>query len=370
MSSLPSTRTRRTRRKRTAPRRLTCELEEFPSKLRLVCSACSRSGSYQVGAVLILPEYFEKQAKEGGSANAGTGTNADGNGGADAFDEHVGFTRYFRCKHCNAGGPWRLAPLERWRLLFSLMLTPSEDMGTRGVHVCEPRTFDGQVALTPMRAEEIVREHLSREPENPFLWTRLGNLYKSGGRLDLARPAYERAVELDLAHVEAHAMLADALEKRRATRMSLRHWKAVLQHARHATQVPRKLRLELVSAALDGTLALTRDPNEMFQILCNPGQKRPSDEPEVIHLTTIDLSDEDDWDAVCRAFLGEPFRRPHPDVRRTSTKPPPWMSVAAPRFVSDDPMPDMESMAVRMTPRNAPCPCGSGRKFKKCCGRE
>lgn len=22
---------------------------------------------------------------------------------------------------------------------------------------------------------------------------------------------------------------------------------------------------------------------------------------------------------------------------------------------------------VRKTPRNAPCPCGSGRKFKKCC---
>lgn len=24
---------------------------------------------------------------------------------------------------------------------------------------------------------------------------------------------------------------------------------------------------------------------------------------------------------------------------------------------------------VRQTERNAPCPCGSGKKFKKCCGR-
>jgi sulfatase maturation enzyme AslB (radical SAM superfamily) len=25
---------------------------------------------------------------------------------------------------------------------------------------------------------------------------------------------------------------------------------------------------------------------------------------------------------------------------------------------------------LEFTPRNAPCPCGSGKKFKRCCGRE
>ena len=28
-----------------------------------------------------------------------------------------------------------------------------------------------------------------------------------------------------------------------------------------------------------------------------------------------------------------------------------------------------ERLRVAKTPRNAPCPCQSGRKFKRCCGR-
>lgn len=30
---------------------------------------------------------------------------------------------------------------------------------------------------------------------------------------------------------------------------------------------------------------------------------------------------------------------------------------------------ELESTHPQQTPRNAPCPCGSGQKFKRCCGR-
>jgi uncharacterized protein YecA (UPF0149 family) len=37
----------------------------------------------------------------------------------------------------------------------------------------------------------------------------------------------------------------------------------------------------------------------------------------------------------------------------------------------DPPLPDApveQAKAARTTGRNDPCPCGSGKKFKKCCG--
>ena len=34
------------------------------------------------------------------------------------------------------------------------------------------------------------------------------------------------------------------------------------------------------------------------------------------------------------------------------------------------PIPIEEISADRKVPRNSPCPCGSGKKYKKCCGRE
>ncbi len=43
--------------------------------------------------------------------------------------------------------------------------------------------------------------------------------------------------------------------------------------------------------------------------------------------------------------------------------------------VSDDdaPIPDApveQAKAERVTGRNDPCPCGSGKKYKKCCGKD
>ena len=43
----------------------------------------------------------------------------------------------------------------------------------------------------------------------------------------------------------------------------------------------------------------------------------------------------------------------------------------AQRFLADDPLGNMPDF-LRMMPkigRNDPCPCGSGKKFKQCCGK-
>jgi uncharacterized protein YecA (UPF0149 family) len=33
-------------------------------------------------------------------------------------------------------------------------------------------------------------------------------------------------------------------------------------------------------------------------------------------------------------------------------------------------LPSIKPAAPKTTPRNAPCPCGSGNKYKRCCGKD
>jgi len=373
------------------PRKCTGELSDFGLPLSLICGACGRRGRYEVGAVIILPEYFEKRRAAAESmplfaedaesmptdaADDESMARDDADGESmpppDALDQHVGFTRYFRCKRCDAGGPWRLPGFTRMQVLMSAAADAMLGRDSGGVHIARPITFDGQLALLPTQAEAIIREHLSREPDSSHLWTRLGNVYKAGRRPDLARPAYEKALELDPANIDAHMMLAQALEERHATRLALKHWLAVLKHARNATGTPREERLSMVSAALDGALTLARDPNKAFKSLLehdDKGDAAASDEPLVLHVQELDLGDPDDWNAICCTFLGEPLapahRRPRRRLRSPQTarfEPPPvepaaWRDDDAPATVFDD-----------HPPRNAPCPCGSGKKYKKCCG--
>ena len=49
--------------------------------------------------------------------------------------------------------------------------------------------------------------------------------------------------------------------------------------------------------------------------------------------------------------------------RNTKSKP-----TSTPRPKNESQPPPAEPHAPAQTPRNAPCPCGSGVKFKRCCG--
>mgnify|MGYP005852298929 CR=1 FL=1 len=58
-------------------------------------------------------------------------------------------------------------------------------------------------------------------------------------------------------------------------------------------------------------------------------------------------------------------------AKRTQTAPLPATAISAPaESTPEDPAPaEPASSAQPETPRNAPCPCGSGEKFKRCCGK-
>jgi hypothetical protein len=283
-------------------------------------------------------------------------------GSDEPVDAYVGFTGYFRCRRCDAGGPWELTDTTRARLLALLCLHAMGD-DDLPILIGEARTFDGRSFRYPTESEVHLKELIAAEPERAFLWIRLGNVYKHGGRNDLAEGAFRRAVELAPEDAEARACLADVLANGGRRKQAIPHWKAALEHARAATHLRRDLRLAIVSEALGGLLDELKNPNEAFEALAARSrtalEERPTDEPLVLELRNWDLSDPHDWEQVCAMFLGEmprPMRRMGPPLR------------VHPQRGGNDlpraPLPDGGSA------RNAPCPCGSGRKYKKCCGRE
>jgi hypothetical protein len=84
------------------------------------------------------------------------------------------------------------------------------------------------------------------------------------------------------------------------------------------------------------------------------------------------------YDRAYRGWCAYVIQRQRQAVRSVSQPPPPQDSIAAlppeilkryrhllpPNMIlPDEPNPPAQ------TPRNAPCPCGSGAKYKRCCGR-
>lgn len=313
-------------------------------RLKLRCGVCGRTGRYDVGRVFISPE--AQLSREDGNA-----------------DESIAFTRYFRCRACDAGGPWHLGFDGLTRLIVALMRMQhgSEDTG---VYLGELRTFDNHRFRYATEAEAHLQELISREPDRAFLWTRLGNVYRHGDREDLAEETYRRALDLDPGDFEANSSIAEIMDETDRAEEATEHWKAVLLNARSATEVPREVRLDAVSSALEALLCAAEDPNDVFGLLpmvdAATRANRPPGEPVILDLHTFDLSDPDDWEDVCVLFLGEkgfrPRRRHHSETLRDTSH-------------HSDVCSTTISRAEPAVGRNAQCPCGSGLKYKKCCGR-
>ena len=312
--------------------------------LPLICGACGASGRYDVGTVTLDPMVAKSPDR-------------------DAIEKAVGFTGYFRCRKCDAGGPWEL-PHETVAYVMAMAIAACsgrEDVpllfGCNG-------TFDGQTFRYATDSEAHLQTLIDREPERAFLWVRLGNLYSHSGQNKRARTAYERAIELDPQDIEAHAMLAQLLINAGRPLDAVPHWHAVLKHAREAQQVNQKLRRNLVRRAIECLLEAHAESNGQIDLLptMDPGElaKRRKDEPLVLELRQVDLGSEQGINDLCDMFVERPHRSGPGVLRRLKKR---VLSV------SDDRPAAPKRREVLPVGRNDRCPCGSGQKYKKCCGR-
>ena len=245
--------------------------------LPLVCGACGALGRYNVGTVTLDPRIAKSPDR-------------------DAIDKATGFTGYFRCRKCGAGGPWEL-PHETVAYVTVMMVAVLSKIEDAPLVFGCSATFDGQVFRYATECEAHLKKLIDREPERAFLWVRLGTLYSHARLNELARPAYERAIELDPEDIEAHSMLGQLLVQTGRPLEAVPHWHAVLEHAREARQVNKELRRNLVRGAIESLLEAHAQSNGQIDLLplMDPAEleKRKKDEPLLVELREFDLGSAD-----------------------------------------------------------------------------
>ncbi len=312
--------------------------------LPLVCGACGACGSYNVGTVTLDPTVAKSPDQS-------------------AMVEAVGFTGYFRCRECDAGGPWEFPP-ETVMYLTALTVAALAEIEDVPLILGCTATFDKQTFRYTTDGEAHLKGLIDREPERAFLWVRLGNLYSHAGQNERSETAYERAIELDPEDIEAHAMFGQLLVEVGRPLEAVPHWHAVLKHARDARQVNKELRRNLVRGAIECLLEARAESNGQIDLLpkMDPDEmeKGREDEPVVLELREFDLGSEEGINDLCDMFVEPPRRRGRGLFRRRRKQVPDasdgWRATPMRR----------EALTVG---RNDRCPCGSGHKYKKCCGR-
>ncbi|WP_332651502.1 tetratricopeptide repeat protein [Lysinibacillus sp. 54212] len=170
------------------------ETPQPKNEMMMKCGKCGHSGKYDIGIVAIsVSVNGKKQSQQ--------------------------LTGYFRCKHCNAGGPWKDSP-ELLMFTMSALMAPQRNLP---VHFGEIQLSDGYEPPYATDGEEHYLKLIAATPMNGLLWNKLGNLYLTGSRPELAMAAFEKSIEVDPNQVESHLSIANLL-------MQLRNYKQAIHH--------------------------------------------------------------------------------------------------------------------------------------------
>ena len=196
-------------------------------RMRLKCGKCGYAANYQLKQIFISPK------------------NAD----SEHFEDSVSFGDYFRCKKCSSGWPWELTGQAHLALSVLLLgsLAGGED---ERLTLAVPQLFDGTPVRSAAQAEEHLLGIIEREPENAFVWNRLGNIYSQAGLVRKASEAFARALEINPKDLESHFGLGHLSYEKGRCEEAAEHLHQVVTLAWKNQEVPEKKLRELVLETL------------------------------------------------------------------------------------------------------------------------
>jgi tetratricopeptide (TPR) repeat protein len=289
--------------------------------MRLKCATCGRVGRYTVGRVYVDPDIQDH------SDNAG---------------EYLAFTAYFRCRGCKSAGPWELTA-DGVLALSAYMLSNMADARDERLTFAKCDLFDGSPFRSAAQAEEYLLGILEGDSRNSLVWNRLGNIYSQAGLVTKAAQAYKSALQISPDDLESRYSLAGILFDKGQYKQAAEQTRMIISAARENQDVPEEVLRNIIRHAI--VLSAEIADRTDGEILAIPPLK-PNDLPDAeesrVYLTRYDLSDESDWEVLIDDVLGK--KRKH-----------------------DAPLKPLLTQAAKVG-RNSPCPCGSGKKYKKCCG--
>jgi tetratricopeptide (TPR) repeat protein len=317
-------------------------------KLPLKCNDCGRVSTYEVGHVVAHPQ--PEQCR------------------AEGWDG-VLLGRVIVCKRCRAEDDYQLTGEANMTLSAQmLVLCATRDNPAEGpaLTLGAACLWDGTIVRRPSQGLAALRASVARESERAEPWRRLGNFARRYGRMEEAERAFRKSVELDEREVEAAHSLAEMCWNARRFREAAPLLGLTIERLRDGDaaaelrQAMSRSTLEMLRAGLD------MDPTPIA-LMAVWEQGTTSGTP-VVGLSSVDLRELSDaaWDRLAEFLLDKRLIK----AGLTLDMPEPGEHTQLAALLCRR---ESSVMAVRpYTPpppgRNRPCPCGSGKKRKLCCG--
>ncbi len=365
---------------------------ESDYRLALECVACGREGIYDVLDISVDPEYIEAVVRE---------ASADFERMCKSLESSVYFSGLFRCKFCGSRGPWRLTQQAYKTITLSLAI---ECAGGPPPIPILPEAYvtpDGVRMQCAAQAEKHLKALIEEKPDYALCWLKLGELYTNAGKPGPAKDAYQRALELDPSDFFSHMHLGGIYEDDDEPEKAAEHLHEVMRLVRNRKDVSVEDRFQVMYASFVVMLKIAAESGGAIPLLPpdlkealdkqSKGRKRrekgrekkePITPPKDLIGLIGRLMGEprkklkefkqilDEWRFIREAWDETIYGEAEDDEYLDETmKPDPLMGMFL-EGIDEKGKPEniIPIRRKRKIKPNDPCPCGSGKKYKKCCG--
>ncbi len=331
-------------------------LPDRPLHLPARCTECGRTYIYGMERVFVPPDA------------------AEGEGWREIVPGRV-----IACKNCGAEGCYEFTEDVLPQLTAGLMRGErGESWQERRVVVGIPQLSDGSRVRRPAKTIRRLRARAEANPHDAERWRRLGNVCDKFGQPEEAERAWRKAMEADESEAQAAYSLAESLWQREDPEAP--------SFALMAIE-----RLPESNASEEERRWMAEELTEMLQLIAHHGghplamlASRASvfrDEEVVLDLSAANLQRIERWDRLAdllaeNAFQTIGFTTDLPEEHPTRLEA--FINRPEPKRSGTGVAPALDEFSETTGPvvregdkvgRNDPCPCGSGRKYKHCCGR-
>jgi tetratricopeptide (TPR) repeat protein len=222
---------------------------------------------------------------------------------------------------------------------------------------------------TIREAYEFLREELRKHPESGELHRRFGLILKNGARPDLALPYLLKAIALAPDDAEAYYNIVEILVEQERYSEAIPHLETLIRLCRDE-EMDEQLRRYLFGGLLEQVMVLESKTKHRFELLPRLSPQASGElvsGPPTVYLTSLDLSNPREFERAYQLFLTGTF----PETPRKGAFRSLWEAFSEAEAPAEDEafFPPQPVRALPKVGRNAPCPCGSGKKYKRCCGR-
>ncbi|MCP4677067.1 MAG: hypothetical protein GY854_16440 [Deltaproteobacteria bacterium] len=325
-------------------------------KLGLICNKCKAAVKHEFEYALVNPN-IEK---------------------ADGWDG-VLLPRIIECTRCGAVDDYTISPLSYLKITSEMALVAIGGKYGKGARPGSRIVFgisqlwDGTTVHRASQAISHLTHLTKRHPQSAKAWCCLGNAQERFGQLQQAEVSWRKAIDTDPEELEATYSLAESLGRRDQWPEAFELLRQGIRLLPKADGIDPDLRLSLSRALVDilwRILDVTDEPIALMASWSDGQSKKTA----FLTVSSVDIRRVDDWDRLAEFLVTEdvfaadltaevPEEEPTILERRLAGD---WIESALPH----EPAPPLPVVNPQhRVGRNAPCPCSSGKKYKRCCGR-